>query len=1279
MMKMSRRPSHRELSFASAALAKRILSPEELVRATVQWSNHDGDQPFDQWLAEQAAISDADFATLRSEMDVADGVDQDGINTGDSGADSLDVLRQALQRIDDEELQQTVAYLADSLNDQDSGDSRPPVVPDKARFEIREELARGGLGEVYVAHDKQLNRNVALKQIRDRFVDHPDAHERFLMEAEITGRLEHPGVVPVYALGQKSDGHYYYAMRLIRGATLEDEIKSYFAAGDLDSAEQNLHLRGLLRRFIDVCNTIDYAHSRGVIHRDLKPANIMLGKYGETLVVDWGLAKRVDVEEQPTTHAESILIPEAGSGSSATQFGSAVGTPHYMSPEQAGGRLDRIGPATDIYSLGATFYHLLTGQPPQSGSTLERVLESVEQGKFPPPRSVRPGIAKPLEAICLKAMQLRVSDRYESAIAMATDIDRWLADQRVEAYKEPLLVSAGRVLRRHQTIAAAGTVAMILLCAAAVAGSILTQRSQAREQVHAEELRRQEFVRETEDQQQLAQRRSSANADLQFGLTEAAAGRFDSALKFFRQGEQASADESRLDDEHRALTQRANQMDRLVEYQRVSDQAIFTMAMEEEDRTLVLTGELLNQLGVFKHADWWDHLPVEGLDPGVADRIERDVYTHLAIMCSFLGKNLTTMENVSRRSLGLPLPTSDEIDRTIALAHRTADMVLAYRDSQWISHFKEMGRYFDSKRGKIPTPPRWQGDNFVDAIILGEMNNMLSYSGDTGFASALVKQFLRLEGSRQKARGYYVRATEFDPSNPLSHARLGLLDQRDQAFGSARDKLGQAISLRPFLVIMFAARSNILVDQAISVDDAAERKRLLTLAMKDASDARALAPQHEMVYWISANALRYLDQPAQAAAMLLAAISREPPVDMIPLSRWQYLVQGRQPKRVRRMGNFLEDRFDSAWKYTQQLQEDEPANPQYALLAAAIFLELGGLDDARNEAERVLEIASEDTNTAGSIVGHAHAILGDIQRRSGESKQAQDAFAKSLQVDPSNMLAVGGVATTLEQQATDADDPSSYELALAAYDRFAQLAQTDWQSVRAQSGRFRMLVMLDRFADAGMAVDLILQSDRGADLNGLQEFAAAQGAAPMVEKLQALQFEVRMSAAVADQKPARTLPLRNGHFELGISEYWKPWMTTGNCLADAKIVKDSRDDGKGTASLWIKHDSPAAPDSRAVLAQTLPAMPGRRYRLSMWAKGDEATAGGLQVIIDDQWEQPVIQLPGGTFDWQTFQGEFTTTNASPLVDQPGTTDVKIVSTAPGEFWVDDIRIESVDQ
>ncbi len=339
------------------------------------------------------------------------------------------------------------------------------------RFQVLRPLGQGGLGEVFVALDTELHREVALKQVRERFADNAESQRRFLLEGEVTGRLEHPGIVPVYGLGHYPDGRPYYAMRFVRGETLEEVVRRFHAPAGRDGRERDLELRGLLGRFLDVCNAVSYAHSKGWLHRDLKPSNIMLGPFGETLLLDWGLARKLGDAPREGSAGETAGTV-AGDGSSATRQGEALGTPAFMSPEQAAGRHDELGPTTDVYGLGATLYHLLTGGPPFSGD-VGAILRKVERGDFPRPRQVNRMVPPALEAVCLKAMATRPADRYPSAKALAEDLERWLADEPVKAHREPLSARLRRSARRHWTLVVSVMLAGLVTLAAVAVGLVL--------------------------------------------------------------------------------------------------------------------------------------------------------------------------------------------------------------------------------------------------------------------------------------------------------------------------------------------------------------------------------------------------------------------------------------------------------------------------------------------------------------------------------------------------------------------------------------------------------------------------------------------------------------------------------------------------------------------------------------------------------------------------------------------------------------------------------------
>lgn len=379
---------------------------------------------------------------------------------------------------------------------------------DSGRFERLEVHEEGGLGIVWIAEDKELDRKVAIKEMKERFADDESSRKRFVLEAEVTGGLEHPGVVPVYGFGNYADGRPFYAMRFIRGKSLKQAIAE-FHKKDFSrqrAGTKTVERRRLLSRFLDVCNTIYFAHRRGILHRDIKPSNIMLGEYGETLVVDWGLAKSIDrsTADEMTDSSlpvESTLMPRSGSSVVQTMMGHAVGSPPYMSPEQARGEQHRLGPATDIYSLGATLYTLITNERPIDGATTDDILRRVREGEWKKPRAVNADVPRPLEAICVKAMALRPEDRYPSVRRLVRDLEQYLADEPVTAHRETLVERLRRVGRRHRGLVVVGLASLLLLSLISTAAALL---------IHGQRMKAESLAAQKAD---LAQKESAAKED----------------------------------------------------------------------------------------------------------------------------------------------------------------------------------------------------------------------------------------------------------------------------------------------------------------------------------------------------------------------------------------------------------------------------------------------------------------------------------------------------------------------------------------------------------------------------------------------------------------------------------------------------------------------------------------------------------------------------------------------------------------------------------------------
>ena len=368
-----------------------------------------------------------------------------------------------------------------------------------SRYELLERKFWGGMGEVWLARDRELNREVLLKQVLPQMANNPQSRGRFLREVRTGANLEHPGIVPVYDIGQHPGGQLFQVMRYFRPGSLHKKIAAYHLAHP--DAIDELAFRTLLGHFATACRAIDFVNSvgKGILHLDIKPQNIVTGEFGETQIIDWGLAQITDADMLEKIHEESgTLASGSAHGHSGTRDsgGNSAsldamprglrGTPAYAAPEQWTGDPDVLSPRTDVYGLGATLFEILAGKAPFNRE-MPTIREDVEIGNLH--REMKPWAPPALRAICRKAMAVKPGDRYATAAALADDIDRFLADEPVTAWPDPWRVRLWRFVKRHRTAVAAAGVLLATTTVALAIGNVLVARER-----DAKERARQEAV-----------------------------------------------------------------------------------------------------------------------------------------------------------------------------------------------------------------------------------------------------------------------------------------------------------------------------------------------------------------------------------------------------------------------------------------------------------------------------------------------------------------------------------------------------------------------------------------------------------------------------------------------------------------------------------------------------------------------------------------------------------------------------------------------------------------
>jgi serine/threonine protein kinase/WD40 repeat protein len=465
--------NRRDVLFGLAAVSSGKVTPIAIQQA-VQVVGKNSSKDIGEWLVKEGHLSAEEISDINAAVELR-------LSENDSD------LRHSLNDMTQSRDGQSVLDIFDCTNLEMLAPPHPeaslpfaledvPSVPETpGRYHSAREHARGGVGRIYLVHDAHLGRDVIRKELLGdsthaaddtqqktaSAIANPGAplQARFLQEAKITSQLEHPSIVSVHELGRRDDGTLYYTMKYVRGRTFDQAIK------DARTLRDRL---ALLSHFMDLCQAVAYAHSKGIIHRDIKPGNVMVGQFGETVVIDWGLAKtrsRSDIHRDGMTETTQAFQDGDSEDIMKTAYGRIMGTPVYMAPEQAKGQIDRVDERSDVYALGAVLYSLLTSHAPFEGNSVQDVLHKVIH-KDPVAIPVHePEAPIDLTAICKRAMAKDPASRYQSAKELAEEIDRFQSGALVQAYEYSLSEYMRRLISQYKAIVSTAAGAVLLLFA----------------------------------------------------------------------------------------------------------------------------------------------------------------------------------------------------------------------------------------------------------------------------------------------------------------------------------------------------------------------------------------------------------------------------------------------------------------------------------------------------------------------------------------------------------------------------------------------------------------------------------------------------------------------------------------------------------------------------------------------------------------------------------------------------------------------------------------------
>lgn len=1138
--------------------------------------------------------------------------------------------RETLQRLIDEEMlirtdhgsQPTLEEYRSWLRSSHSTLSDTPPSPSFCitnRYVTKQTHGEGGMGTVFRAVDERLQREVAVKQLRKRFQFHPESRQRFFSEAQLAARLDHPGVVPVYDLGIDDEGAPCYAMKLVRGRTLRRRIEEIHES-TVPQSERRVEFRALLGILLSVSRTVSFAHSRHVLHRDLKPDNIIVGDFGETTLLDWGLAKSINLSDNVAGPA----VPSDAADIFETQLGAVLGTPAYMSPEQAAGNSDDVDERTDVYALGAILFHMLAGRPQiQSAAELPQLMNRSTPLS---PRSINPSLEKSLDAICARATAVASRDRYQTVDDFCLDLEHFLADEPVTARREAAWEQLMRKARRHRTLVTGLVVASGMLIAAAAVVYDQDQKTALEEKREADVAL---SVVSTE-------RRSAAAAF--------AEGRFETAGIHLTAGIERAKGREELHEQRQQMLQDREEASSLVAFQQTVRQAEELGFFEEDEDAIQLCDRNLHRLGVYSHADWWNYLARQPLNPDVEDQLRVSVYQHMTLVVALrLKRGLLTMSS----PLAL-LTRGNEKSRAIfARALASVEAAERFQRSEGLSIATALCRHQLGETAGLPLLSDFELRNGQDEYFIGLA--LLFYSDDVSnpLAQTVLEQIAGIRDSLGKARSMLSNAMRKDPRHFWAVYSYGWAEELSGNYERSAIAYSLCTALRPDHYFGYLNRAQALMyraEQLVKAEPARYRE-LVRDALQDIERAASLAPgEYDVRWWqaglharIGGNDLARLEAGIALGEVLSHQFQEE---------NYDYIKQ-----KI-----LLE--LESSRAHAADYAATHPDSAEAWLAQAICLWRMRKHDDV---AEPVAKAIGLRPNWPTAL-----AVRGFVEFGNGHREAAEDSFQKAVNEDTSNFIAQRGLA-----EIASLTDP---ELAVSRWLTTYALAKNVPQKLHCLKGQVIGLLQQEK-SDAAMSPLATLLDLRPAeDLSAIVEAADRAGASRFLEHLKLLTDSTRYSPTRTPSQSGDRASLLNGDFELSLDRYWRTtqatptvWWNEGGAQAAAQL--DDQTFKSGTHSLRIRHESLSKESTYGRIIQPVSVDAGATYRIDVDAKGLRLEEDSICIVVSNNFKKPVVSFPSGTWDWKALSGEFTAAESE--------VSLQVVSKNRGTVWIDNLTVTLV--